>query len=276
LSVAWETASREAQGADETSPSTFDAPREQNILAGYRNANSVCTTDSQLLPAHQPRVALPGISVPRWRTGGRSPHAAQCLCQTSHDCRFHKDFPVRSATTLPALAPADWIAWFSQGFGNQGFGNQPGFGGQPGGSSNPYSGSFGPSQPPRKKSNAWLWILGVVGLGGLLICGCCGGFGYFAFSQGMTMFANEARQRAEGDPAIVQHIGEINSVTTNFIKSTQETEKRGSGQSFLVFDVKGSKGSGELIGAQARQAQPGAMFDSLELRIPSGEVIPIQ
>jgi hypothetical protein len=189
---------------------------------------------------------------------------------------------VRTATlSFPAHSPAAWIAWFSQGFGNQpgGFGNQPGnagFGGQPSGSPNPYAGSFGPSQPPPPKSNAWMWILGIVGVGGLLVCGCCGGFGYFAFSQGMTMFANEARQQAEGNPVVAQHVGQIESVTANFIKSTQETEKRGSGQNFLVFDVKGSVADAELVGAQARQAQPGAMFDSLELRLPSGEVIPLQ
>lgn len=204
-------------------------------------------------------------------TGKRPPHAAQCHSRL-HFRRLHKDFPVRTATlTFPAPSPAAWIAWFSQGFGNQ-----PGFGGQPSGSPNPYAGSFGPSQPPPPKSNAWMWILGIVGVGGLLVCGCCGGFGYFAFSTGMTMFANEARQQAEGHPAVAQHLGQIESVTANFIKSTQETEKRGSGQNFLVFDVKGSTGDAELVGAQARQAQPGAMFDSLELRLPSGEVIPLQ
>jgi hypothetical protein len=183
---------------------------------------------------------------------------------------------VRTATlTFAPQSPAAWIAWFSQGFGGQGFGGQPGgqgFGAPAGGNPNPYAGSFGPQQPPPKKSNAWLWILGIGGIGSLLVCGCCGGFGYFAFSQGMSMFAEAAKSEAAGNPAVVEHIGDITSVNSNFIKSTQETEKRGPGTNYLVFEVEGTKGSGELIGAQARSPQPGAMFDSLELRLPSGEV----
>jgi hypothetical protein len=182
---------------------------------------------------------------------------------------------VRNSTlAFPAQSPAAWIAWFSQGFGNQGFGGQPGgFGAPTGGSPNPYAGSFGPQQPPPpRKSYLWLWILGGLGLGGLLVCGCCGGFMMFGLSQ----VNNAMMQEVAGHPAIAQHIGEIQSMTMNVIATGEETDKRGDGVSVLVYDVKGSKGSGKLLGAQSKNPQPGDFFLQIDLRLPSGEEISIK
>jgi hypothetical protein len=44
----------------------------------------------------------------------------------------------------------------------------------------------------------------------------------------------------------------------------------------MVYDVKGSAGDGQLIGEQAVNPQPGHMFDKIDLRLESGEVISIK
>jgi hypothetical protein len=183
--------------------------------------------------------------------------------------------------TFPAHSPAALLLWFSQGFGNQpggqGFGGQgfggQGFGNQPGGSPNPYAGTFGPQQPPPKKSNIWLWLLGGFGLAGVLFCGCCGGFFYFGLSQ----VNNAMQQEVAGHPDIAKHLGEIQSMSMNVIATGEETDKRGDGVSVLVYDVKGSNGKkGQLLGAQARNPQPGDFFQQIDLKLPSGEVISIK
>src|SRR5215203_717412 len=38
--------------------------------------------------------------------------------------------------------------------------------------------------PPRpRKSSIWLWVLGIFGLGGMLLCCGCLGFGYYMFGD---------------------------------------------------------------------------------------------
>ena len=183
------------------------------------------------------------------------------------------------STSLPAAGSwiaALWTILFSTGFGppsggGGGFGQGGGFGPSPA-SQNPYSQPPGMMGPPPRKSNSWIWILGIVGVGGLVVCGCCGGFSMWAMSQGMGMMADAARQEAAASPVVQEHIGEITSASMNFIKSTQETEKRGTGDNFLVIEIKGSKSNGELIVEQSKNPQPGEMFNSMELRMPSGEV----
>jgi hypothetical protein len=159
----------------------------------------------------------------------------------------------------------------SGGFGGQGFGGQ-GFGGQPAGPPNPYAGAFGPQAPPPRRSNAWLWILGGLGLGGLVLCGCCGGFFMFGMSQVSTFM----KQEVAGHPAVVQHIGEIRSLSTNVMASGEESQKRGNGANVIVFDVRGSNGKGQLLGEQSRNPQPGHFFDRIDLKLPSGEEISIK
>ena len=87
-------------------------------------------------------------------------------------------YPRAIAATLPHSTL--WT-WFSSGFGpgqSGGFGQQPGFGA--GGGVNPYANPPGVGAPPPKKSNAWIWILGIIGVGGLALVICCGVGGYFA------------------------------------------------------------------------------------------------
>ena len=174
----------------------------------------------------------------------------------------------RSAT---AIAPSG-LAWFSSGFGGQGgsFGQSGGFG--PASQPNPYANQPGFGAPPPKKSSAWIWILGIVGVGGLLVCGCCGGTIWFSLS----MVNDAMQQEVAGHPAIAEHLGEIQSMSMNVNATGEETEKRGGGATVLVYNVKGTKGSGMLLGEQSKNPQPGDMFSKIDLRLDSGEEISIK
>jgi hypothetical protein len=182
------------------------------------------------------------------------------------------------ATCLPVGLGNGAPSWllFSTGFGppsGGGFGQGQGggFGPSPG-TPNPYANPPGMMGPPPKPSYWWAWLLGGLGVAGLVVCGCCGGFFMFSMSQVTRVM----REEVEGHPAIAEHIGEIQSMSTNVIATGEETEKRGGGKSVLVVDVKGSKGSGKLLGEQSPAPQQGNFFDRIDLRLPSGEEISIK
>jgi hypothetical protein len=183
-------------------------------------------------------------------------------------------YPRAVAATFPLH---HLLTLFSSGYdpGQGGFGQQPGFGT---GGVNPYSNPPGVGAPPPRKSNSWIWILGIVGLLGIGMVVCCGIFGYYAFSQGMGMAANIAKEQVQGHPTIVEKFGEIESATMNFVKSTEETQKRGTGTNFFVIEVEGTNDQkGELIVEQARNPSgPDDMFSKIDLRMPGGEVISIK
>jgi hypothetical protein len=183
-------------------------------------------------------------------------------------------YPHAIAATRP---DSNLWTWFSSGFGpgqSGGFGQQPGFG--TGGGVNPYANPPGVGAPPPKKSNVWIWILGIIGVGGLALLICCGVGGYFAYSAGMNMVAKAVQDAVEGDPQVEQHIGKIKSMPLNLMKSAEETEKRGTGDNILVFEVDGETGDGEFIVHQPKRPQPGEFYRKIDLRLPGGEEISIR
>ncbi|MFN0017078.1 MAG: hypothetical protein ACKVP0_02395 [Pirellulaceae bacterium] len=137
---------------------------------------------------------------------------------------------------------------------------------------NPYAntGSFGQAPPP-KKSKAWIWILGIVGGGGILVCGCCGGLTYFAYNTGMTMIAEQTKQEIQGKPVVQEHIGTIESASPDLMAGVEETQKKGAkpGESHLVIHIKGSKGSGDVIGRMPQGG--GQRLTEKVLRLPDGK-----
>ena len=118
-------------------------------------------------------------------------------------------------------------------------------------SSSPYnSGGYLSDPPPKKSSNTLLWvlgILGVLGLGGLAVC--CGG-GYMMYSWGTNMIAQEMQPRIENDPAVQEHIGEIQSMSFDF-GATQQRQA----DEVMVFSVSGTKGSGQVEIADVEGSQ---------------------
>lgn len=165
-------------------------------------------------------------------------------------------------------APGVWNILLSQG-------NTGGFGSSPRDPLNPYAslGGQGMSQPPKRSSNTWLWVLGIGGGVMLLLCCGCGVGMYYAW-QGVTgVMGGWVKEQVADDPVIKEHIGEVESVTLNLIAVGEEAERNPpvKGEEKLVFDIKGSKGSGKLLGSQIPQPGPGRVLRNMKLRTDKGE-----
>ena len=121
--------------------------------------------------------------------------------------------------------------------------------------------------PPQKKSNVWLWVLGIIGVlavGGAVFC--CGG-GYFAYRAGTGMMADIFKEQLVGNPVIEEHIGTIESMSMNLGATTENAENS---PGSIAFDIGGSKGSGTILIQQQQGAdgQPG--IGSAELILEDG------
>jgi len=165
---------------------------------------------------------------------------------------------MRSHRQAVAVAlPNPWLS-FAAGFG----GNEPG--------TNPYAaapGTFGATPPP-KKSKWWLWLL--LGAGGALLAlvVCCGGVAMFGMGAANNVIGTALRQEVENAPAVKEHLGDIKSLSVNYIESGEESQKRGGGNNMLVVDAQGSKGDGKFIVVNSPNPQQGNIFSKIDLRLP--------
>jgi len=137
-------------------------------------------------------------------------------------------------------------------------------GGQPG-APNPFG--TAPTYQPPKKSNVWLWIL--LGVGGVVVmsCVCCGGFMWFGFN----LVGQQVIGKLNSDPIAQQHLGTVSSATMDFagIADANKGNAPG-GKQYIVFAVKGDKGSGKV---KAIQKPGGQDFEDATLILPSGEEV---
>lgn len=139
---------------------------------------------------------------------------------------------------------------------------------------NPYEDTAG-GLPRKKKSNALMIILIILGIGGVLCLVCCGGFmwfGYSAMNMGMEMFADSIRLEYGDHPAVQEHIGELESVESDLFNAAAYEEHMAPGE--LPFKVRGPNGEGTIIvrqGAPQADGQPGVADGRLLL--PDGELI---
>ncbi|MGV3605903.1 MAG: hypothetical protein ACO1RA_05810 [Planctomycetaceae bacterium] len=163
---------------------------------------------------------------------------------------------------------ADWYLHFSSGGFPSGQVPQGSF-------SN--AGGFG-TQPPPQKSNFWM-IFFVVVLVLLLICCGCGGavvwFTYTGVQQVAGAIGGEVVKPYQNDPAVQEHIGNIQSANMNFTESANESQKAGGkNEGVLVFDVVGDKGKGKIIGRPSQDGQE-QLLDT-KLVLPNGQEFSIK
>jgi hypothetical protein len=142
-------------------------------------------------------------------------------------------------------------------------------------STNPYSTSTQPTAP--KKSNVLLYVL--LGLGGaaLLACCGCGGAMYFVTQAGLSAAADQLKPQLQSDPVVQEHVGEINSLGMNIMATGNEAQKnpkQPGDPDRIVFDIKGNKGSGQVVG-ELDQGAGQVRLRNAELRMSTGEAFPL-
>ena len=63
---------------------------------------------------------------------------------------------------------------------------------------------------------------------------------------GMDIVTSGVQEQVAGTPAMQEHIGDIQSFSVNFVETGEAANEYGD-DDVLAFDVKGSKGSGQVI-----------------------------
>jgi hypothetical protein len=136
---------------------------------------------------------------------------------------------------------------------------------------NPYGDPrFGQMPPPPPPSRWWLWLL--LGGGGVVALFCCGGVGLFVVA--MNYLESEVQKSLANEPAIQEHVGDLESVDFD-IMATGELTEQNEGDDRLVFNLKGSKGNAVLIGETTDDGDGNVVVVNGVLRLPSGEEVPI-
>lgn len=124
-----------------------------------------------------------------------------------------------------------------------------------------------PPPAPRSSGMKIVWILlGAFGVLGLVCCGGCAFFGFWGMNKGAELIA----QALSDAPAVKEHIGEIESASINYTATAEYKEQYPDAENLVVVDVKGSKGSGQLIVNTSQGGGPEGIRWA-RLRLDSGE-----
>ncbi|MDG2222492.1 MAG: hypothetical protein P8L85_14005 [Rubripirellula sp.] len=126
--------------------------------------------------------------------------------------------------------------------------------------------------PAKKGFRGCLIGCGVISLLGLLVC--CGG-GYYAMNFGTQQMANEIKPRLAGSPTIEEHIGDVDSLSVDLIRTytgMAEAQKKDD-TGALILQINGSKGDGEIHLMLDETGQ--VNFDNSELVLPDDSRYPL-
>ena len=126
--------------------------------------------------------------------------------------------------------------------------------------------------PPKSKKGC---LIAVVVAFLILFLVCCGGGGA-VFYFGTSALGQVVIVQVENDPAIVEHIGEVESCSLDFgatAKAAESAEQAGD-QTPIAFEIKGSKGEGTLLLMQEAGNQEA--FNSGTLILPNDKRIPLE
>src|SRR5689334_23277016 len=127
--------------------------------------------------------------------------------------------------------------------------------------------------PPKKKSGmGWILILILVLLGlPLVCCGGCAVVTWFGYQQGIKQVAAEVEKL----PKVKEELGDGLTLTMNISATTEEAGKNPpppGKPGLVVFDAKGSKGSGQVL---MRQTPGDGKMHPEILRVPGKEDVPL-
>lgn len=101
-----------------------------------------------------------------------------------------------------------------------------------------------PAQPPQPPSAGrnWLACALIAFFGFVVLAGVAVVVGVFAVgSCGLDLFADQVRRDIENNPVVLEQLGDITDIETDFVASANEP-----GGDVFVFRLEGTKGSGRL------------------------------
>ncbi len=124
-----------------------------------------------------------------------------------------------------------------------------------------------PVRKPSSGSSCLPWVFGFGVFS--VICGvlCCGGLAYFGFN----LMATELEVAIRDNAQVREHIGDLQSVSLNFMKSIADDD-----DDTWVYNLKGSKAQAEMIVNQTTGDSGDEVFHSAKLRLADGTMIDIQ
>lgn len=126
-------------------------------------------------------------------------------------------------------------------------------------------GQYPQMPPPKKGPSVWL-ILGIVGGIGFVCVALCCGVGFFFVNMGMDAVSADIEMQVRDDPVIVENIGEIESLDVDWVKSSAHED-----QDTFIYDIKGSKGEGELTVKSVSDINGNEEIIWAALRTPDGQ-----
>ena len=91
--------------------------------------------------------------------------------------------------------------------------------------------------------------------------------GYF----GLGVLAADIEIQLRDHPTIRQHIGEIEDLSVNFLKSSAVDDP-----DTFVYDIRGDRGAGELTITSVSDSEGNEDIFAAQLRLDSGEIIDIE
>jgi hypothetical protein len=121
-------------------------------------------------------------------------------------------------------------------------------------------------RPPQPKSSSGcvitLAIGGVVAFLGLLVC--CGGLAVF----GLNVTTAEVETQLRDNPVLIEHVGQVEQFTMNVVRSMASSD-----DNLWVYNVVGSKASGELTVHQVTDENWDEQILSAKLRLKDGTTV---
>jgi len=107
--------------------------------------------------------------------------------------------------------------------------------------------TYGGSPPPKSNTlKIILIILGVFGGLGVLCCGGIAAMSWWSLGQVDKLVGAELRKQLEASPTAMAELGTIESLSWSIMKTGQYSQDTGE-ENVLVFDVKASNASGEVM-----------------------------
>lgn len=133
-----------------------------------------------------------------------------------------------------------------------------------------------PNSPPQNQSSGrgkgCLIGCGLFGILGALVC-CGGVIGLFQFYFGAI--GDVAQRTYATNPAIQEHIGQVESVKHSWLGTMQALQERQGDENILSFDIKGNQGEGKLLVIPNTNDPSGQGIESATLILQDGSRIPL-